>query len=147
MMFGRQPKLPSFASSSLAFDSTTYNKHLCAKFAQPQDFVHANLVEAGLHQKTGYDSHSLSLHFDVGDMVWYQQQENWIPLGKESGEYPEHQKPGKCGNNRWKHGESGLCISIAFTFTSRRQPDALRYLQFTRKLKFYQFGTLQASTD
>ena len=30
--------------------------------------------------------------------------------------------PGKCGNNRWKHGESGLCISIAFT--SRRQPDA-----------------------
>ena len=51
MMFGRQPKLPSF-TSSVAFDSTTYNKHLCAKFAQLQDFVHANLVEAGLHQKT-----------------------------------------------------------------------------------------------
>ena len=69
MMFGRQPKLPSF-TSSLAFDSTTYKKHLCAKFAQLQDFVHANLVDAGLHQKTGYDSHSLSQHFDVGDTIW-----------------------------------------------------------------------------
>ena len=65
MMFGRQPKLPPI-TSSLALDSTTYNKHLCAKFAQLLDFVHANLVEAGLHQKTGYDSHSLSWHFNVG---------------------------------------------------------------------------------
>ena len=27
-------------------------------------------MEAGLHQKTGYDSHSLSRHFDVGDTIW-----------------------------------------------------------------------------
>ena len=49
--------------------ATNKIKHLCAKFAQLQDFVHANLVEAGLHQKTGYDSHSLSWHFNVGDNV------------------------------------------------------------------------------
>ena len=41
-------------ASSLAFDSTTYNKqHLCAKFAQ----LLADLVEAGLHQKAACDSH------------------------------------------------------------------------------------------
>ena len=48
----RQPKLPSF-TSSLAFDSTTYNKHLCAKFAQLQDFVHANLWKLDYIRRQG----------------------------------------------------------------------------------------------
>ena len=69
LMFGRQPKLSVFDSPH-AFDSTTYQFHLCTKLAKLKDIVESNLVSSAADQKHFHDRRSHVSSFRVGDNVW-----------------------------------------------------------------------------
>ena len=68
-MFGREQRSNDL-SPRIAFDRNSYQGYLQAKLTELQDFVEANIVQAGAAQKTTFDSHAKLRLFKEGDTVW-----------------------------------------------------------------------------
>ena len=69
LLYGRDPPALQGTTQS-AYDFLSYPAVVQAKFAELQDFVHANIAQAAFNQKAAYDQHTNSASFKQGEPVW-----------------------------------------------------------------------------